>query len=218
MSNGHEYILVVIDYFTKWVKAASYSVLIAKHVARFIKYNIIFRFVVPQEIILDNGSHFEGEVQSIMELYHVEHHKSSLCWPQTNGSIEAANKNIKNILAKMVVTYKDWVKKPPFAFWGYWTFIHASIGATPYSLVYGSKAVLPIEVKIQSLRVLVEMKVLEEDWMKEMCEHILERCEQIWRTLKVEIWNFLESFRFVTTIRSHQHNGSHQVWSKHIRI
>ena len=77
--NGHEYILVAIDYFTKWVETASYFVLKAKHVAQFIENNIICRYEVPQEIISKNGSHFEGEVQSIMELYHVEHHKSSLC-------------------------------------------------------------------------------------------------------------------------------------------
>ena len=61
-SNGHEYILVAIDYFTKWVVAASYSVLKAKHVARFLENNIICRFGVPQEIIFDNVSHFEGDV------------------------------------------------------------------------------------------------------------------------------------------------------------
>ena len=77
------------------------------------------------------------------------------------------DKNIKNILAKMVVTYKDWAKKLPFTFWGYRTSIRASTEATPYSLVYGWEVVLPIVVEIQSLRVLVETKVLEEDWMRE---------------------------------------------------
>ena len=100
-SNGHEYILMAIDYFTKWVEVASYSMIIANHVARFIENNIIFLFGVPQEIISDNGSHFEGEFRRIMELYNIEHHKSSPYRPQTNGSIESANKNIKNILAKM---------------------------------------------------------------------------------------------------------------------
>ena len=76
-SNGHEYILVAIDYFTKWVEAAFYFVLKAKHVARFIENNIIFRYGIPQEIISDNGSHFEGDVRTIMELYNIEHHKSS---------------------------------------------------------------------------------------------------------------------------------------------
>ena len=56
--NGHKYILVAIDYFTKWVEAASYSTLKAKHVARFIPNNSICRFGVLHEIISDNGSHF----------------------------------------------------------------------------------------------------------------------------------------------------------------
>ena len=63
----------------------------------------------------------------------------------------------------MVVTYKDWAKKLPFALWGNKISIRASTRETPYSLVNGSEVVLPIEVEIQSLRVLVETKVLEED-------------------------------------------------------
>ena len=84
-----------------------------------------------------------------------------------NGAVEVANKNIKNILEKMVVTYKDWVEKLPFALWGYKTSIRAT---TLYSLVYSSEAMLPIKVEIQSLRILVDTKVLEKDWMKERYE------------------------------------------------
>ena len=63
----------------------------------------------------------------------------------------------------MVVTYMDWAEKLPFVLWDYRTSICALTGATPYSLVYGSEAMLLIEVEIQSLRVLVETKVLKED-------------------------------------------------------
>jgi hypothetical protein len=80
-SNGHEFILVAIDYFTKWVEVASFSVLKAKHVARFIKSNITCRYGVSHEIILDNGMHFEDEVQRILQKYGVKHHKSSLYLP-----------------------------------------------------------------------------------------------------------------------------------------
>ena len=98
-----------------------------------------------------------------MKLYNIKHHKSSPYQPQTNGAVEVANKNMKNILAKMVVTYRDWAEKLPFALWDYRTSIRALIRATPYSLVYGSEAMLPIKVEIQSLRELVETKVLEKD-------------------------------------------------------
>ena len=98
-----------------------------------------------------------------MELYNIEHHKSSLFRPQANGVVEASNKNVKNILAKMVGIYKDWAEKLPFALLGYRTSIRVLIGAISYSLVFGSEAMLPIKVEIQSLRVLVESKVLEKD-------------------------------------------------------
>ena len=108
-----------------------------------------------------------------MELYNIEHHKSLVYQPQANGVVEATNKNVKNILAKMVVTYKDWAVKLLFALQGYRTFIRASTRATPYSLVYSSEVMLPIKVEIQSLRVLVETKVLEEDWAKTRQEQLV---------------------------------------------
>ena len=76
-----------------------------------------------------------------------------------NGAMEAANKNIKEILVKMTDTYKYWHKYLLFALCAYRTSVHTSIGATPYSLVYGMEAVLPVEVKILSLRILLQTEV-----------------------------------------------------------
>ena len=72
----------------------------------------------------------------------------------------------------MVVTYKDWTKKLPFALQGYRTSIQESTRATPFSLVYRSEAVLPIEMEIQSLRVLVETKASAGDQIRERCEQL----------------------------------------------
>ena len=71
-----------------------------------------------------------------------------------NGAVEAANKNIKKILVKMIDAYKDWHEYLLFALCSYHTFVRTSMGATLYSLVYGMKAVLPIEVEIPFLRIL----------------------------------------------------------------
>ena len=89
-----------------------------------------------------------------------------------NGAVEATNKNVKKIIAKATETYKDWHKKLPFALHAYRTEIRMSTGATPYSLVYGMKAVLPIEVEIPSLRVLKEVELEEAEWVQTWYEQL----------------------------------------------
>ncbi|RVW12134.1 Retrovirus-related Pol polyprotein from transposon 17.6 [Vitis vinifera] len=80
-SSGHEYILVAIDYFTKWVEAASYARLIAVRVAKFIRSHIICRYGVPHELISDRGVHFKGEVDTLIQEYGIQHHRSSAYRP-----------------------------------------------------------------------------------------------------------------------------------------
>ena len=81
-----------------------------------------------------------------------------------NGVVEAANKNIKKIIQKMVVTYKDWHEMLSFSLHGYRTSVCTSTGATPFSLVYGMEVVLPVEVEIPSLCMLMEAKLTEAEW------------------------------------------------------
>ena len=83
-----------------------------------------------------------------------------------NGAIEAINKNVKKIVAKITDTYKDWHEKLPFALHAYRTVVRTFTRATPFSLVYGMEAVLPIEVEISSLRVLMEAKLEEAEWVQ----------------------------------------------------
>ena len=82
---------------------------------------------------------------------------------QMNGTVEAANKNIKRILRRMVETSRDWSKKLPFVLWAYRTSFRTSTRATPYSLVYGMEAVLSVEIEMGSLRVSLEQQILEAD-------------------------------------------------------
>ena len=82
-----------------------------------------------------------------------------------NGAIEAANKNIKKIMQKMVVTYKDWHEMFPFSLHGYRTSARTSTGETPFSLVYSMEAVMPVEVQIPSLRIMNEEGLGEDEWI-----------------------------------------------------
>ncbi|XP_058219692.1 uncharacterized protein LOC131330216 [Rhododendron vialii] len=65
--NGHKFILVAMDYFTKWVEAASYATLTAVQVAHFIKQNVIYRYGVPQAFVSDNGVYFKGRAREVLD-------------------------------------------------------------------------------------------------------------------------------------------------------
>ena len=154
-SNGHEYILVAIDYFTKCVEAVSYKSATQAVVARFLKHNIICHYSMPGELITDNGMNLNGKmIQQLCQQFKIEHRNSIPYRLQMNGVVEVANKNIKKILVKMADTYKDWHEYLSFALCGYRTSVRTSTGATSYSLVYGIKVVLPAKVEIPSLRTL----------------------------------------------------------------
>ena len=135
-SNGHHFILVAIDYFTKWVEAASYANVTKKVVVRFIKNQIICRYGVASKIIIDNGSNLnDNMVEALCKDFKIAHHNSSPYRPKMNGVVEVENKNIKKIIQKMVVAYKDWHEMLPFALHGYHTSVRTSTGQ-PLSLLF----------------------------------------------------------------------------------
>ncbi|XP_038678394.1 uncharacterized protein LOC119979838, partial [Tripterygium wilfordii] len=172
-SNGHRFILVAIDYFTKWVEAASYSNVTSGVVVRFLRKEIVCRYGVPERIITDNGTNFNSKmVKDFCDQFKIYHHNSTPYRPKMNGAVEAANKNIKKIIGKMTENYKDWHEKIPFALYGYRTSIRTSTGETPFSLVYGMEAVLPIEVEIPSLRVVLEAGLEESEWTRMRYEQL----------------------------------------------
>ncbi|RVW20552.1 Gypsy retrotransposon integrase-like protein 1 [Vitis vinifera] len=95
-SSGHEYILVAIDYFTKWVEAASYARLTAARVAKFIRSHIICRYGVPHELISDRGVHFRGEVDTLIQEYGIQHHRSSAYSRKLTGHIPCSGLSEKD--------------------------------------------------------------------------------------------------------------------------
>jgi len=149
------------------VEAPSYANVARKVVVKFIKKELICRYGIPERIITDNATNLNNQMMSeLCEEFNIKHHNSSPYHPKMNGAMEAANKNIKKIIQKMVVTYKDWHEMLPFALHEYLTSVRTLTGATPFSLMYGMEAILPFEVKIPSLRVLMETKLEEAEWVQ----------------------------------------------------
>ncbi|XP_027184085.1 uncharacterized protein K02A2.6-like [Coffea eugenioides] len=139
-------------------------------VSNFLRNNIICHFGVLKTLITDNAKNLNNDmVDGLCEQFKVRHRNSTIYRPQMNGAVEATN---KKIILKMTEPQRDWHEKPSYALMAYKTTIMTSIGATPYSLMYGMEAVLPAEVKIPSLRILMEAQIEETEWIKECHERL----------------------------------------------
>jgi len=98
-SNKHHFILVAIDYFTKWVEAASYANVTSKVIEKFIRRELICRYGLPSRIITNNGTNLNNKVMTeLCEEFKIHHHNSSPYCPKMNGAVKTANKNIKKII------------------------------------------------------------------------------------------------------------------------
>uniref|UniRef100_A0A2N9HZZ8 Integrase catalytic domain-containing protein n=1 Tax=Fagus sylvatica TaxID=28930 RepID=A0A2N9HZZ8_FAGSY len=140
---------------------------------RFVKNNIICRYGMPEMLITDNASNLNNRMMDqLCQQFKIQHHNSAPYRPKMNGAVEAANKNVKKILSKMTETYKDWHEHLPYALCAYRTSVRTSVGATPYSLVYGMEAVLPVEVEIPSLRILSQTQLEEAEWAQARYEQL----------------------------------------------
>ena len=121
-SEGKEYILVAVDYVSKWVKAILTRTNDHQVVNKFIVNNIFSQFSCPRAIISDGGSHFtNSHFRSLLKKYGVHHRVTTPYHPQANGQVEVSNKEVKNILKKIIRT-------------------DGEIGQRSYPMLYGPSA------------------------------------------------------------------------------
>ncbi|KAJ0759149.1 putative nucleotidyltransferase, Ribonuclease H [Helianthus annuus] len=151
-SSGNRYILVAIDYVSKWVEAQPLPTNDARVVVRFLK-KLFTRFGVPKAIISDRGTHFcNSAMEKALARYGVTHRLSTAYHPQTSGQVENANRGVKRILEKTVgKSRKDWSEKLDDALWAFRTAYKTPLGTTPFMIVYGKACHLPVELEHRAL-------------------------------------------------------------------
>nr|GEX13202.1 reverse transcriptase domain-containing protein [Tanacetum cinerariifolium] len=147
-SRGNKYILVAVDYLSKWVEAKALPINDARVVCKFLK-SLFARFGFPRAIISDHGTHFCNEqFAKVMLKYGVTHRLSTVYHPQTSGQVEVSNRGLKRILKRTICENRaSCSDKLDDALWAFRTAYRTPIGCTPYKLVYGKACHLLIELE-----------------------------------------------------------------------
>lgn len=145
---GNKYIIALTDHFSKWSEACGIPNKSATTVAEFL-FHICCRLGCFETLISDQGREFINDVvDNLMKRFQVEHRISSAYHPQTNGQRERDNFTLKSALMKLVNDEGDnWDDFIPAALFAYHTSMHASTKFTPFEIMFGRKARLPIDLK-----------------------------------------------------------------------
>nr|GEY06567.1 reverse transcriptase domain-containing protein [Tanacetum cinerariifolium] len=147
-SRGNKYILVAVDYLSKWVEEKALPTNDARVVCKFLK-SLFARFGTPRAIISDRGTHFyNDQFAKVVLKYGVTHRLAIVYHPQTSGQVEVFNHGLKRILERIVGENRSsWSDKLDDALCAFRTAFKTPIGCTPYKLVYRKACHLPIELE-----------------------------------------------------------------------
>ncbi|GKE52461.1 reverse transcriptase domain-containing protein, partial [Tanacetum coccineum] len=128
-----KFLIVAMDYFTKWIEAKAVATINGNQVKKFAWDNIVCHFGLPGEIVSDNVKH-----------------------SQSNGLVERANRSFgEGIKARIGEGNKNWIEELPHVLWAHRTMIKSSHGDTPFSLTYGTEAVIPAKIEMPMYRTAV---------------------------------------------------------------
>ncbi|GJW31608.1 reverse transcriptase domain-containing protein [Tanacetum coccineum] len=144
-----KFLIVAIDYFTKWIEANPVATITGNQVKKFVWDNIFCRFGLPGEIISENGKQFrDNPFKDRCEKLCIRQCFASVKHQQANDLVERANRSLgEGIKARLDERSKDWIGELSHVLWAHRTMIKSSNGETPFSLTYGTEAITPCVFK-----------------------------------------------------------------------
>nr|GEV58252.1 reverse transcriptase domain-containing protein [Tanacetum cinerariifolium] len=147
-SRGNMYILVAVDYLSKWVEAKALPTNDARVVVKYLK-SVFARLGTPRDIISDHETHFcNDKFAKVMSKYGATHRLATTYHLQTSGQVEVSNRGLKHILERTIgENHASWSEKLEDALLAFRTAYKTPIRCMPYKLVYGKSCHLPIEIE-----------------------------------------------------------------------
>ncbi|GJT31361.1 reverse transcriptase domain-containing protein [Tanacetum coccineum] len=152
-----KFLIVSMDYFTKWIEAKAVATITGNQVKKFV----------------------DNPFKDWCEKLNITQRFASVKHPQSNGLVERANRSLgEGIKARLGEGNKNWIEELPHVLWAHRTMIKSSHGDTPFSLTYGTEAVIPAEIRMPTYRTAVVDAVHNDEELRLNLDLLEERRER----------------------------------------
>jgi hypothetical protein len=188
-SKGHQFMLAITDYFTKWVEAVPMKSVTSRDVINFVREHVIHRFGIPQTITTHGGSVFiSDEFKKFAADMGIKLIRSSPYYAQANGQAEASNQSLIKLIKRKIDEYpRRWHEVLSEALWAYRVSCHGATRTSPYHLVYGQEAVLPWKITAGSRRIEFQNELTAEEYAALMSDNVEDITElRLWSLEKIK--------------------------------
>ena len=150
---GNRFSLVINVYFTKWPAAYAITNHVAETIARRLVEEWISRYGVMQHLNTDQGREFESKIfQTMCKMLGVNKTRTTTYHPQSHGLVERCNRTLKDMLSILInSSQNDWDVWIPRVLFAYRKAVHASTGVTPYCMLYGREARMPVDLLVKGV-------------------------------------------------------------------
>ena len=185
-----KFIIVAVDYFTKWAETEPLATITEQKVRNFVWHAIICRFGIPRALVSDNGKQFDNpKFKDFCAELRIKNYYSSPAHPQSNGQVKVTIRTLKAALkTKLEGLKRKWVEYLPEVLWAYRTTRKSSTQETPFALAFGTEAVAPVEIRLKPPRIELasvehnkEALRLNLDLLDEKRDQVLKRTEDYQR-------------------------------------
>ena len=214
---GSQYIIVLVDYFTKWVEAEPLRTITSVDVTNFLS-NVFARHGAPEVITTDNGVQFSSDYTKLfLDLYDVYVRFTSTYHPESNGLTENRNKEIGKYLRLLGKSYQEWDEVLPAALWALRTVKNSTTKFSSFELVYGRTDHQPFEMLVNSANpgnsqksseeILMEKFINHKEWIKEACQNV-KNANKYWSMRREEKLSMNEGSKLKTGDKVYVRNFS----------
>ena len=181
-----KFIIVAVDYFTKWAEAKPLATIIEQKIRNFMWRAIICRFGIPRALVSENGKQFDNaKFRDFCAELGIKNYFSSPAHPQSNGQAEVTIRTLKAALKTKLEDLKGkWVEYLPEVLWAYRTTRKSATQETPFALAFGTEVVAPFEVGLKSPRIELATVEHNDEALRLNLDLLDENREQVLRRTK----------------------------------